>query len=516
MNDFFDMNEQNFEEFKGTVPEADSSAQSGTTSQTDSEPKQTTGPEIPPTFPPKIPPVYNDYNRYYQSGPRYNTPPSGNQGWQNDAYRYGPSQPPSSGSSQQSGYSWNFNEYDNFTQKKPGKRRKGRGLVVFGVIIGIIVSFAMLSLAAFGAYTLFNNQFSTQQQLPQASYSAPQQQVPDENLPDLNLNDKPKDDTPVVTSEGRLSTAEIARRVGPTVVGVIQYTNAGGQMATGSGSGFIISEDGYIVTNAHVVSGAIGIEAVMDNGDRYEARLVGIDTRTDLAVLKINATGLTYATFGNSDQIEVGETVIAIGNPGGEELAGSVTKGIVSALNRTIKTQSDGYSLNCIQTDAAINPGNSGGPLVNEYAQIIGINSAKLVQTEYEGIGFAIPINDAKPIIDDLIRYGRVTGRVRLGITAAIIDESYARFARLPAGIRIISTEPGTDISTKGLRIGEQAGDIITHINDKPVNSFDDIAQALKGVKPGEKVKLTIYRVPYNGERSSTFDIEVAVIEDNK
>ncbi len=512
MSDFLEKNGQDSDEQKGFIPEP--AADADMQQEADPPPEAA----APPPQPPRIPPVYNDYNRYSQSGPSYyGSPRPGGQGWQNDGYRYGPSQPPGSNPSQQGDYRWNFNEYDNFAQKQPGKRRKNRGLMVFGVMVGVLLAVGMLVLAGFGAYSLFigGNQYLP---LPPAgqSSSMPQQQVPDEQMPDLDLNDKPADQGPVITAEGRLATSEIARRVGPTVVGVIQYTNTGGQMAMGSGSGIIISGDGYIVTNAHVVGGSTGIEVVLHNGDRYEAWLVGIDTRTDLAVLKIEANGLTYATFGNSDQIEVGETVIAIGNPGGEELAGSVTKGIVSALNRTIKTQADGYSLNCIQTDAAINPGNSGGPLVNEFGQIIGINSAKLVQTEYEGIGFAIPINDAKPIIDDLIKFGRVTGRVRLGITALAIDESYARFARLPAGIRIISTEQGTDIATKGLRIGEQAGDIITHIGGQPVNSFDDIANALRGVKPGEKVNLTIYRVPYNGERSSTFEINVAVVEDTK
>jgi serine protease Do len=300
---------------------------------------------------------------------------------------------------------------------------------------------------------------------------------------------------------------------------VLQYGSFQGQMSSGAGTGIILSEDGYIVTNAHVVTQSDGnpaaaLEVHLADGDRYEAKLVGADARTDLAVLKIEATDLPYADFGDSDQMEIGETVIAIGNPGGTELTSSVSQGIISGLNRLIKTSSDGYSINCLQTDAAINPGNSGGPLVNQYAQVIGINSAKLVDTQYEGIGFAIPINEAKPIIDQLIRHGRVTDRARLGITGIAITQSFSQYYGWPQGILIVTIEEGSDIATKNLRAGEVGGDIITHVDGKAIGSFDDIARILNTKKGGDQMELTVYRQAMQGQEASTFDVTVTLISD--
>lgn len=213
---------------------------------------------------------------------------------------------------------------------------------------------------------------------------------------------------------------------------ITTYVNYQNYQAEGMGSGIIIREDGYIVTNAHVVEGAKGITVQLGDGTSYEGRLVGSDSKTDLAVVKVDAENLPAATFGNSDQVKMGEKVLAIGNPQSMDFAGSVTQGIVSGLNRQITAGGQNgttvtHYTNLIQTDAAINPGNSGGALVNEYGQVIGINSAKVIATGAEGMGFAIPSNEVKPIVDDLIAYGRVTGRVRLGIYATEVDEVLAR-----------------------------------------------------------------------------------------
>jgi len=418
---------------------------------------------------------------------------------------------------------WNYSQY---TTQPPKRPKRNRGLVVFLVLLCSVLLIAVLCLAGVGVYSLVTGDgfhFGVvEEPAPPPAEVSPEDATPElPTNPDLQLElqDKPQGDGITVSEDGRLTTTEVYHRVAPVTVSVIQYSPYQGQMTSGSGTGIIMSEDGYIVTNAHVVTtngtAASSLEVILDNGNRYEATLVGADTRSDLAVLKIEATDLPYATFGDSDQMEIGETVIAIGNPGGTELTSSVSQGIISGLNRLIKTSSDGYSINCLQTDAAINPGNSGGPLVNQFGQVIGINSAKLVDTQYEGIGFAIPINEAKPIIDQLIAYGRVTDRARIGITGVAITPSFSQYYGWPQGILIITTEEGADISTKGLRAGEVGGDIITHINDQAIASFDDVAQILKDKKGGEQVKLTVYRQAFEGQPSSTFDVNIILVSDS-
>jgi serine protease Do len=202
-----------------------------------------------------------------------------------------------------------------------------------------------------------------------------------------------------------MSIVEIAREVGPSVVGITAQTRISSylgqeRMAQSSGSGIIIKEDGYIVTNNHVIEGADNIIITLNTGEEYNAKIIGQDEKTDLAVVKIARNALSYATFGVSNELEVGEIAVAIGSPLGLEFAGTVTVGYISALNRKIEVEGKEFTL--IQTDAAINPGNSGGALVNRFGQIIGINSVKALAAE--GLGFAIPIDLAKPIIDDILR----------------------------------------------------------------------------------------------------------------
>ena len=266
-----------------------------------------------------------------------------------------------------------------------------------------------------------------------------------------------------------------------------QQSIFGGEQS--QGSGIILSADGYIVTNAHVVSGATSIKVVLNDNSEYNATVVGSDEKTDLAVLKIDATGLTPAEFGNSDQMQIGEQVIAIGNPGGLELAGTLTVGYVSAVNRPITT-TGGSTIDCIQTDAAINPGNSGGALVNSYGQVIGINSQKIAATEYEGIGFAISINEAQPIINDLIEYGYVRGRVVMGITMQIIDPTFAAIYGYQPGIGVVSVEQNSPAAKAGL----VAGDIITAIDGESITSQETLTSILEGHKPGDVIELTVYR----------------------
>lgn len=270
------------------------------------------------------------------------------------------------------------------------------------------------------------------------------------------------------------------------------------------------------MTNAHVIEGAKGITVQLSDGTSYEGRVVGSDTQTDLAVIKIDAAGLTAAVFGNSDQVKMGEKVLAIGNPQSMAFVGSATQGIVSGLNREVTAGGQNgtavtHYTNLIQTDAAINPGNSGGALVNEYGQVIGINSAKVAATGAEGMGFAIPSNQAKEIVDDLIAYGRVTGRVRLGIYAIEVDEVLARLNHVPTGLLVQSTEEGSDISSKGV----VPGDIITKVDGTEIAGTSDLSEVIEGKKPGDTVELEVYRPSQrpNGE-GRFFNITVALMED--
>ena len=250
-----------------------------------------------------------------------------------------------------------------------------------------------------------------------------------------------------------------------------------------------LSEDGYIITNAHLTENATDFEVILADGENsYKAQVVGSDTRNDLAVLKISASGLTPAEFGDSSQTEVGERVCVIGNPLALNFRNTLTVGYVSALNREVLVNE--RTINFIQTDAAINPGNSGGPLINAFGQVIGISSAKIVLPEYEGICFAIPISDAMPIVRELIANGKVTGRPVLGITAKAVKATEAEFYEIPMGLWVNSVNPGADIGSKGVR----EGDIITHINGQPVYTLDACSKILGEHDPGDMVTITVFR----------------------
>lgn len=285
----------------------------------------------------------------------------------------------------------------------------------------------------------------------------------------------------------------IAEKVGPTVVGISNrvttrdFFGRERVVERGSGSGVIISKEGHIVTNYHVIEKAQSIGVNLADGRQVDAQVVGSDPRTDLAVLKINAPNLPVADLGDSNQIKVGELVVAIGNPLGYEFARSVTAGVVSAKERNITIEERKFKL--IQTDAAINPGNSGGALVNSRGQVIGINSAKLVIPGVEGMGFAIPISDARPIINELIEKGYIS-RPSLGIYGAVIDERTARLNNLPQGIYIDRVIPGGAAQKAGL----QPEDIIVGINDKKVTNFDELSEILNQFKPGNQVTVNIQR----------------------
>lgn len=300
-----------------------------------------------------------------------------------------------------------------------------------------------------------------------------------------------------------VSTQKIASDVCPSIVGIVQYKR-GTLSETGEGSGIIISKNGYIVTNNHVVEGADRLLVVTNCKDTYNAKIIGTDVRTDIAVIKVEADNLTPAKFGDSDKCCVGDQVVAIGNPSGITLAGSVTQGIISAIDRDIDVGNGPMSL--IQTDAAINPGNSGGALINRHGEVIGINSAKIAQAGYEGIGFSIPISFAKPIIKNIIDNGYVKGRVRFGMKCCMIDNATAESENLPAGIYVQYVDPQSEAAKAGIR----QDDIITAINGININSTSTLISERDRHKPGEKVKLAVYR----RSAYSSLIVEVKLMED--
>lgn len=396
-------------------------------------------------------------------------------------------------------YEWNFADYDQQSsapaRDQVSRQKRGRFVAI---LVGCLVGVFALGFCGYSIYSAIDSS-RTEQENSSSEVSA---------LPGLNIQDTPSDTESTVSSDGKLSDKEIIKKVSPAVVGIECYAFGNSFTPSSSGSGIIMTADGYIVTNAHVVEDANGITVLLENGDAYAAELVGADADTDLAVLKINANNLTYAEFGNSDELERGDRVIAIGNPGGTVLAGSTTGGMVSGLNRNINSSSP-YSTSYIQVDAAINPGNSGGALVNEYGQVVGINSAKIAETDYEGIGFAIPINEALPVIQELMQYGHVTGRAALGIQGYMINEAVAAMRRIPVGFGIEAVDPSSDLANKNV----VAGDIITYINDKQVTSYDVLANELAEYKPGDTVKLTIYRSNASNGAGRSFEVNVVLIE---
>lgn len=297
------------------------------------------------------------------------------------------------------------------------------------------------------------------------------------------------------------STTRIFEKVDPSVVSINVYTGTSVSPAS-SGTGIVMSEDGYIITNAHVVDGGTSVNVVFNDGTQMRGTIVGSDAETDIAVVKVSANGLTAAEFGDSDDLKIGERAIAIGNAGG--LASTCTEGIISGLKRDLN--SSARSLRLIQTSAAINPGNSGGPLVNRYGQVIGITSAKIASVDYEGIGFAIPITDALPIIQSLIENGYVTGRAVLGVQVIELNDSNGPINGLPNhGVYIASITVGSDLANKGVR----ERDVIVEANGVKINKSNDLLTELEKFKPGEKMDLVIYRP----ETDQTYSVEVVLME---
>lgn len=393
--------------------------------------------------------------------------------------------------------------------KPPEKKRMNKKTKAFLWVIGAVL---VLLGAAMVLYSvgLTSGWFGGETaEPPQASSSTP---APEDDQKLLEIEEIPQD--------GMMTPNQVYEKVKHSVVAVVTYGKGSDltDSPISSGSGIVFSEDGYIVTNSHVIgdSNQYPVKVVFTGQDEneedqeYPAQIVGYDKRTDIAVLKIDAAGLTPAEFADSDQLKVGDTVLSLGNPGvaGENFTNTLTKGMVSAVNRTVTMSS--INMQYIQTDAAINPGSSGGALLNLYGQVVGINAAKITTTEIEGICFAIPTNIAKDVINDIVKNGYVSDRVRLGVTIRGLSSYEAEMYNVPQGLVIVGFSSDSEIPSKGAEIG----DIITAINGVNTTSSNTLYNELEKFKAGEKVKLTIYRQASGSQRARTFEIEVTLLED--
>ena len=408
---------------------------------------------------------------------------------------------------------------------KPPRKKMSRGLKVFlwiasALTVGVVLGFAgfVVSWAVAGP----QQGGSLVETLPEESQPDSSQEEPGESqdgsasqaeieLPEVDVTPNEEGITIHEKPEGEaLDAQEVYNQVVKSTVAITASRT--GETTDSSGTGIIATSDGYIITNAHVVlnTKSVLVTVTTYDGQQYDAVVVGMDRTTDLAIIKTNDYGFTPAQFGDSDQLSIGEWVVAIGNPGGERFASSLTRGIISGLDRAVERYSeDGMTF--IQTDAAINPGNSGGPLVNMYGQVVGINSSKIITDGYEGMGFAIPVSKAKDIIDQLLSGGYVEGRVRLGITGSDISATQAAFYGVPRGFMIVSIDE--DSAFAGTEA--QPEDIITAIDGETVEELQDISNLLLRYSPGDQVTVTLYRPPVNGMgEGEELEVTITLLED--
>ena len=385
----------------------------------------------------------------------------------------------------------------------PKKQKRGAGRVLISIFV-VLAVLATAAIAGIGIYKLMQEEqpAPVESSVIEQEQSTVQQEQTEEQeeqeLPERSeLSEQQVGGVQDYIAD--LLPEEVAEKVIPSVVCIQNYqqekqmlpfAQLGGQepqlILAAEGSGVIYTQDGYIITNAHVVKGNSLIKVVLSDDRVCEAKLVGMDEDTDLALIKIEETGLTPIEIGDYEELKVGEFVMAVGNPGGLEFSSSVTFGIVSAKDRPMDIDS-GYTVSTIQTDAAINPGNSGGALVNMKGQLIGINSAKYVATGYEGLGFSITVQETLPIVEDLKEHGKVTGRSRLGVTGMVIDELVAAHYNLKPGFYVSSGETPQAGTV-------QAGDVITAVEGVEVTSDTVIKNILNGKAPGAQISVRFWR----------------------
>lgn len=437
-------------------------------------------------------------NMNYGGQPPYGTGyhNAGQQSYQSPYYQYqAGGQPPANG------------------QKPPKKKKTGK--IVFASLLSIAIIAAGVGIGFAVRNGVSVEKGNTGVTTTSANASQTNGETKATGGESLTLSPTPAGSNGTSSTDGKLSAEEVYEKLSKSNVGIVIYS-ADGNSIMGQGSGIIMTQSGYILTCAHVIDEVSNgkIRVVLDDNTEYDATVVGYDARTDIGILKISPTGtLNVAEFGDSNALKVGEQVIAIGNPGGLQFFGSFSDGKVSAIDRPVNS-SIGYTMKCIQHTAAISPGNSGGMLVNMYGQVIGINSSKIAQTDYEGIGFAIPISSAKPIIDDLIQHGYVTNRAKLGITYNRINANYQYYMAaysygMPTGSLVIeSISDDSDIKNYDV----QAYDFITAVNGKELQDGTELTEAIENSKPGDEIQLTISRIS-NGA-IKTFNITCKLVED--
>jgi serine protease Do len=412
-------------------------------------------------------------------------------------------------------YNWFRDDYQKSIRSSyygiPG-RKKGGGRRILSYIAVVLVSSLVTGIIVTNTlYKRFSDELSRVESIAQAAADRTASLKADMNAIVLPANTSGaegslKAESLYSTQNGNYLVAEIARKAGPSIVGirvtidnpVRSFFGRTSRRMESEGSGIILKSDGYIMTNYHVVEYAdpkkygtslnTVLEVFIPDGRQARAKFVGGDSSNDLAVIKIDMNNLPTAELGDSSLLVVGEPAIAIGNPLGMEFAGSVTAGVISALNRRMETEDK--VLNLIQTDAAINPGNSGGALVNSKGQVIGINTIKISVTGVEGLGFAIPINDAKPIVDQLIAYGYVKGRPSMGISGQEITQTLSRWYDLPEGLLIEQVVSGGAADKAGIK----SGDILLSLAGKQVKTMKDVEQIKRNYKPGNTVEAIVYR----------------------
>lgn len=417
-----------------------------------------------------------------------------------------------------SGYEWDASKNNEETKTKNKVKKKGdRGFRIFiGATLSIFTISVVVLAALTASYAFENRSAITGVQIPNnkvANTITAPEKYDYSNITIDNPNFVAFD---FKEHEGQvLSIPEIAAKCSPSSVGIVSeiettysypfYFSPTTRVAEASGSGFIYSADGYIVTNHHVIEDAKKVRVILYDNKEFEAEVVGSDSLSDIAVLKITPdeeTKLIPMEIGNSDELVVGEGVVAIGCPAGVDFIGTVTDGIVSAINRNVEL-TDSYgsvqkTMTLIQTNATINHGNSGGPLINSRGQVIGINTLKL-SADYEGIGFSIPMNGALPIISQLIEHGEVIersendfayGKGIIGINGSAISEDEAEYYGIPQGVLVVQINRGGSAANAGLR----RGDIITHYNGTKVTTVDEINNLKGSSRAGTEVTLTVYR----------------------
>ena len=395
---------------------------------------------------------------------------------------------------------WDDGVYGTGSTQPPKSHRAVIALLLVTVIFlgGITTAMSILNIRLFRELHRKEDALTVAYAVQEQATEAPETQPPETQAAEPARRATMDIQRGAAKTEGALSLQEIYEKNIPSVVSITSQTASG----TSAGTGVIVSDAGYLVTNYHVVRRAQSIDVKLTDERELTASVVGEDPLSDLAVLYIAADGLTPAQFGDSDTLRVGDSVVAIGDPLGVELRGTMTDGIVSAISRDV--QVDGRTMNLIQTNAALNSGNSGGPLINSMGQVIGINTMKIGafadSSGVEGLGFAIPSATVQEIVNQLLTQGYVSGRPWLGIEGESFSTFYQRFYRIPRGVYITSVQSGSPAGTAGL----QSGDIIVSVDGTAVSDMEDLDSLLYAHIPGDTMTLTIYRSGRQGDVTVT------------